>query len=56
MEKFLVVGLGNPDRKYVNTRHNIGFEMVDVLAAYANIKVNKLKCKALIGEGRIGGW
>ena len=55
MEKFLVVGLGNPDKKYVNTRHNVGFEMIDVLASYANIKVNKVKCKALIGEGRIGG-
>ena len=30
-------------------------EMIDVLATYANIKVNKVKCKALIGEGRIGG-
>lgn len=55
MEKFLVVGLGNPDKKYVNTRHNVGFEMVDVLASYMNIKVNKVKCRALIGEGRIGG-
>ncbi len=55
MEKFLVIGLGNPDRKYINTRHNVGFEMIDVLASYAGIKVNKLKCKALIGEGRIGG-
>lgn len=55
MEKFLIVGLGNPDKKYVNTRHNVGFEMIDVLASYANIKVNKVKCKALIGEGRIGG-
>ena len=55
MEKFLVVGLGNPDKKYVNTRHIVGFEMIDVLATYANIKVNIGKCKALIGEGRIGG-
>lgn len=55
MEKFLVVGLGNPDKKYVNTRHNVGFEMVDVLASCGNIKVNKVKCRALIGEGRIGG-
>lgn len=55
MEKFLIVGLGNPDKKYINTRHNVGFEMIDVLASYANIKVNKVKCKALIGEGIIGG-
>ena len=55
MDKFLIVGLGNPDKKYVNTRHNVGFEMINVLANYANIKVNKIKCKALIGEGKIGG-
>lgn len=55
MEKFLIVGLGNPEKKYINTRHNVGFEMLDVLASYFNTKVNKIKCKALIGEGRIGG-
>lgn len=54
MEKFLIVGLGNPDKKYINTRHNVGFEMLNVLASYANIKVTKVKCRALIGEGKIG--
>ena len=55
MEKFLIVGLGNPGKKYVNTRHNVGFEMLDTLASYYDIKVNKSKGKALIGEGRIAG-
>ncbi len=56
MDKFLIVGLGNPDRKYINTRHNVGFQMIDVLASYYDIKVTKVKCKAIIGEGRIGRY
>jgi PTH1 family peptidyl-tRNA hydrolase len=31
MDKFLIVGLGNPDEKYRNTRHNIGFEILDFI-------------------------
>lgn len=47
---YIVVGLGNPGKKYENTRHNIGFELVDYLARKFGIKVEKIKHKALIGE------
>ncbi|UHA75334.1 aminoacyl-tRNA hydrolase [Paenibacillus sp. 481] len=49
-----IVGLGNPGSKYTQTRHNIGFMAIDALADKYNIKVQDSKCKALIGEGRIG--
>lgn len=52
---YLIVGLGNPGKKYELTRHNIGFEAVDLLARHLGIDVNKTKFKALVGEGRIGG-
>ena len=48
---FLIVGLGNPGKKYDNTRHNVGFDTIDVLSNKFGIKVNKLRFKALIGEG-----
>lgn len=52
---YIVVGLGNPGKKYENTRHNMGFLSIDVLAEKYDIKVNKIKFKSLVGEGRIGG-
>lgn len=52
---FLIVGLGNPGKKYEMTRHNIGFEVIDYLSAEYGIKVNKIKYKALIGEGVMQG-
>lgn len=49
----VIVGLGNPGKKYENTRHNIGFITVDLLAERHGIKINKIKHKALVGEGTI---
>ena len=50
---YVIVGLGNPGKKYENTRHNMGFMAIDLLADKFGIKVDKIKHKALIGEGRI---
>ncbi|WP_138496100.1 aminoacyl-tRNA hydrolase [Paenibacillus pinistramenti] len=50
-----IVGLGNPGPKYEKTRHNIGWMALDALAARHHIDIKQSKCKALIGEGNIGG-
>lgn len=52
---YVIVGLGNPGKKYDNTRHNIGFITLDFLADKNGIKINKIKHKALVGEGMISG-
>ena len=52
---FVIVGLGNPGKNYENTRHNVGFLALDTLAREYNIKINKIKHKALVGEGFISG-
>lgn len=51
----IIVGLGNPGRDYENTRHNIGFEVIDRLADQENIGVLEKKHKAIIGKGVIAG-
>lgn len=51
----IVVGLGNPDDKYKNTYHNIGFDVVDALAKKLGISFDKNKFKALVGEGTLNG-
>ena len=53
--EYIVVGLGNPDRKYENTRHNAGFMMVDYIADKLGVKVNRVKFKSTVGEGNING-
>ena len=50
----LIVGLGNPDDKYKNTYHNLGFLAVDEVAKALDIDFSKTKCKALIAEKKIG--
>lgn len=51
----IIVGLGNPGRKYENTRHNLGFITIDKLADDHGISITRSKHKSLIGEGRIAG-
>lgn len=52
---FIIAGLGNPTLKYEGTRHNAGFDVIDVLADKYNISVDGRKARAYIGKGIIGG-
>lgn len=52
---YVVVGLGNPGKDYTNTRHNIGFNTVDLIGERNKINLNKIKFNSIYGEGNIGG-
>lgn len=52
---YIVVGLGNPTRKYEHTRHNVGFDVIDFLAEQYNISMNMAKFKGVCGVGMIEG-
>ena len=52
---FVIVGLGNPGKKYENTRHNAGFIAIDALAAKYGLSISEKKHKALCGSGVIEG-
>ena len=53
--EYLVVGLGNPDKKYENTRHNCGWLAIDHIAEKRGCRVNKIKFKSFVGECTVGG-
>ncbi|MBU3190872.1 aminoacyl-tRNA hydrolase [Clostridium bowmanii] len=52
---YLVIGLGNPGDEYRHTRHNVGFDVIDLMAGKYNISVNRIKFKGMCGETNIAG-
>lgn len=52
---YLIIGLGNPEKDYSKTRHNMGFNTINKLAKQYEIEINKNKFKGLYGAGSIEG-
>ena len=52
---YIIAGLGNPEKKYMNTRHNIGLDVIDAIAEKNDIVLGEKKHKAVIGKGIAAG-
>jgi len=50
----VIFGLGNPGKDYEQSRHNIGFRVIDKISQEHRIELNKHSCQAWIGEGEVG--
>lgn len=51
---YIIAGLGNPEKKYFGSRHNVGFSVIDALSDKYGIELTETKFKAAFGKGRIG--
>ena len=52
---YLICGLGNPGKKYEETRHNVGFMAIDIISQKLRTTINKVKFKGLIGDANYNG-
>ena len=52
---YLVIGLGNPEKKYFNTFHNVGFMVVDRLVEKLGVSFNKGECRAVTAHAKVNG-
>lgn len=50
-----IIGLGNPGEQYAHTRHNAGFDVIDILSQKLDTPVKKIKCRATLGETTAAG-
>ena len=51
---YIIAGLGNPEKQYDGTRHNVGFATIDCLSEKYGISLTEKKFRAVYGKGRIG--
>ncbi|MEI6916624.1 MAG: aminoacyl-tRNA hydrolase, partial [Armatimonadota bacterium] len=51
----IITGLGNPGLRYAHTRHNVGFDVLDMFAKKHGVRIRRKYCRALVGDARILG-